>query len=262
VSRSLWPREHGAYAQLLAPLVTALVVMPPTWQAGLLALAACCAFLANEPLLVVLGHRGKRMRENDGVRAKRRLALLVAIAAAASTIALAGSPRRVLEVAGVVALPAVATLVLAWRRAEKSVAGEIVAAVALSGASAVVLVASGASWQAAGALWGAWAVGYACTVVAVHRVIARHRAPASAADAIAGAVLAAVSVATVALLVDPALLADTHPAFATIGAAAPLAAASLVLVAWPPRATYLRTIGFVLVGASLCTCVLAFVMLR
>jgi hypothetical protein len=261
VSRSLWPREHGAYAQLLAPLVTALVVMPPTWQAGLLALAACCAFLANEPLLVVLGHRGKRMRDNDGVRAKRRLALLVAIAAAASTIALAGSPRRVLEVAGVVALPAVATLVLAWRRAEKSVAGEIVAAVALSGASAVVLVASGASWQAAGALWGAWAVGYACTVVAVHRVIARHRAPASAADAIAGAVLATVTIAAVALLVDPALLA-AGPAIATVGAAAPLAVASLVLVAWPPRATYLRTIGFVLVGASLCTCVLAFVMLR
>jgi hypothetical protein len=261
VSRSLWPREHGAYAQLLAPLVTALVVMPPTWQAGLLALAACCAFLANEPLLVVLGHRGKRMRDNDGVRAKRRLALLVAIAAAASTIALAGSPRRVLEVAGVVALPAVATLVLAWRRAEKSVAGEIVAAVALSGASAVVLVASGASWQAAGALWGAWAVGYACTVVAVHRVIARHRAPASAADAIAGAVLATVTIAAVALLVDPALLA-AGPAIATVGAAAPLAFASLVLVAWPPRATYLRTIGFVLVGASLCTCVLAFVMLR
>ena len=66
--RSLWPREHGAYAQLAAPLLTALVIVRPTVAAALLALAACIAFLANEPLLVVLGHRGKRMREQDGRR--------------------------------------------------------------------------------------------------------------------------------------------------------------------------------------------------
>jgi hypothetical protein len=55
--RSLWPREHGAYAQLGAPLATAIAMQAPTIGALALASAACLAFLANEPLLVVLGHR-------------------------------------------------------------------------------------------------------------------------------------------------------------------------------------------------------------
>jgi hypothetical protein len=260
VSRSLWPREHGAYAQLLAPLVTALVVTPPTWQAGLLAFAACCAFLANEPLLVILGHRGKRMRENDSPRAKRRLVLLVVLAAIAGGVALAYSPPPVLEVAGWIALPALVTIILAWRRAEKSVIGEIVAAIALSGAAAVVVAASGARVSVAAALWAAWAIGYGCTVIAVHRVIARHRTPPSMADAVAAVLLAVIGIGTILLLVEPTLAGVSL--LQTVGAAAPLALSSLALVVWPPRATYLRTIGFVLVGASLCTAVLAIVTLR
>ena len=240
MARSLWPREHGAYAQLLAPLITALVVVPPTWIGAALAAAACLAFLANEPLLVVLGHRGRRMREADGRRAAIRLALLVAGAAALAGVALAYAPRRVLEVAAIVAVPALITIVLAWRRAEKSVIGECVAAVALSGACAPVLVAAGTSWQLAAAVWGAWSIGYCATVISVHRVIARHRKPASWRDVVAGTVLAAATAASVFML------ARSSP----LGAAAPLALSSMLLVIRPPRATYLRAIGFVLIGAS------------
>src|SRR5690606_5293165 len=110
---------------------------------------------------------------------------------------------------------------------------------------------SGASWQAAAALWAAWAIGYCSTVIAVHRVIARHKAPASWRDTLAAVVLAATSAAAIALV------ARSSP----IGAAAPLALASLVLVARPPKATYLRTVGFVLVVASLATGALAWAML-
>jgi hypothetical protein len=53
----------------------------PTLPAVLLAIAAMSAFLANEPLLVVLGHRGRRAREIDGSRAARRLAATVGAAA-------------------------------------------------------------------------------------------------------------------------------------------------------------------------------------
>src|SRR5688572_32010037 len=104
--RSLWPREHGAYAQLAAPLLTALVVVRPTVAAGLLAAAACCAFLANEPLLVVLGHRGKRMREQAGTRAARRLALLASLAAAMGIAGLVLAPHS-LAIAALVAVPVV-----------------------------------------------------------------------------------------------------------------------------------------------------------
>jgi hypothetical protein len=247
--RSLWPREHGAYAQLLAPLVTSLVLLRPTLAAGSLALAASAAFLANEPLLVVLGHRGKRVREQDGPRAARRLVVLVATTAATALTGLLLAPHA-LVTAALVAIPAALTIVLAWRRRERSLVGEIAAATALSGASAPVLVASGASQRAALLVWAAWAVGYACTVVAVHRVIARHRAAATWRDTVALLVLAAVTTTALALLARGSLA----------GAAAPLALASAILAARPPRATYLRTIGVVLVFASLAAGALAFAM--
>jgi hypothetical protein len=239
--RSLWPREHGAYVQLLAPLGTALIVRAPTAAAALLAVAACAAFLANEPLLVVLGHRGARMRETDGARAKRRLAITAAIALAAGAggLALATGDARVMAAAA--AVPAIAMVALAWTRSEHSLAGELVAAVALPGAAAAVVVASGAAIQTAARLWAAWAVGFACTVIAVHRVIARHRKPATSTDH----AIAALLLATAAALT------------ATAFVGAPLAAAAFVLALRPPSASHLRAIGVALVVASIASGALA-----
>jgi hypothetical protein len=248
--RSLWPREHGAYAQLAAPLLTALVIVRPTVAAGLLAIAACCAFLANEPLLVILGHRGKRLREQAGARATRALVILTAIAAVTGSVGLALAPRAIV-VAAIVAVPAAITIALAWRRLERTLVGEAVAAVALSGAAAPVVVAAGGSQRAAILIWAAWAIGYACTVFAVHRVIARHRARASWQDSVLAVVFTAVTTAVIALLARGSV----------VGAATPLALASLVLVVRPPRATYLRTIGVVLVVASVAAGALTWVTL-
>ncbi len=239
MSRSLWPREHGAYAQLIAPLATALVVVRPTAAAGLFAIAACAAFLANEPLLVMLGQRGKRMREHDGARATRRLVQRGIVAAAAGVAGLVLAPRA-LSIAAIVAVPAALTIALAWRRLERTLVGEIAAAAALSGAAAPVLVASGTSLCVALAIWGAWSIGYACTVLAVHRVIARHKAKASWRDLVVATVLSAACAIGLVLLARGSLL----------GASVPLALGSLALVARPPRATYLRTIGIALCVAS------------
>lgn len=248
--RSLWPREHGAYAQLLAPLATALVLLRPTPAAVLVAIAACCAFLANEPLLVVLGHRGKRLHEQAGPRATRRLAVLSCIAAGAGSSGLWLAPAA-LAVAAIVAIPAAITIALAWRRQERTLVGELAAAVALSGASAPVVVASGGTNDAALALWAAWAIGFACTVIAVHRVIARHRAAASWHDVLAIALLAAITAASVVLVIRGSV----------IGAAAPLALVSTALALRPPRATYLRTIGVVLVVAAVASGSMAWTMM-
>src|SRR5262249_31077882 len=100
MKRSLWPREHGAYAQLGAPLATAPALHIPTVPAALLAAAACCAFLANEPLLVVLGHRGKRMHDEHGRRAAVRLAIVGGTAVAIGAVALVLAPRDARLVAG------------------------------------------------------------------------------------------------------------------------------------------------------------------
>ena len=237
----LWPREHGAYAQLAAPLATALALRAPGPAALALAAAACLAFLANEPLLVVLGHRGARLRATHGPRAARRLALTAIGAAVCGAVGLVLAPREALAVAGLAAVPTALVLALAWRRAVHSLAGELAAAVALPGAAAPIAVASGLGWRPALVLWAGWAVGFGCSVAAVHRVIAHHRRPAPRLERALAAAFGATAGAGLAL-------AASVPLAVT---AVPLAAVSTVLVAGPPPARRLRAIGVALVIASL-----------
>lgn len=238
--RSLWPREHGAYAQLAAPILTALLLRMPTMPAVLLAIAACAAFLANEPLLVVLGHRGPRVRAAEGARARRRLLALGAVALAFAVLGLARADLDTIRMAAIAALPTSVLLFLAWRRAQHSLLGELAAAIALPAASAPIAVASGISSHTASLLWLAWSIGYAASVLAVHRVIARHRRAATWIDRVIVLALgAALAVVFVAGMEIPLLLS-----------ALPLVALSGGLVVWPPRANHLRAIGVALVAAS------------
>ena len=78
-TRSLLPREHGAYAQIGVPLTVAIGLSREPLGiavAGALSLGFALIFLLHEPVLVLLGHRGKRVRKTDGGRAQRLLALL------------------------------------------------------------------------------------------------------------------------------------------------------------------------------------------
>ena len=220
--------------QLAAPLLGALVASGASLGGVLLGAAACLAFLANEPLLVLLGHRGKRMKVESGPRARRRLWLLLPIAAAMGFAGLGIAPATLPSLAIVLA-PAVILVALAWHKRERTIVGELVAAVSLSGVSLPIAVAAGATMQAAACAWITWAIGYAFTVVAVHRVIARHRRPATMIDvfAVTGSLAAAGGVIAIGLW-----------------AALPLAACAIGLLVLAPSAAHLRAIGFVLVGAS------------
>ena len=242
--RSLWPREHGAYFQLAIPLVVACVLAiaaPSCALAG----AAILAFLANEPLLVVLGHRGPRMLETDGARARARLAVLAAGAAALGITGLVLAPRDASVAAAIVAVPAAVVVVLAWRRAEHTLVGELVAAIALTGASVPVAVAGATPLSTALAMWAGWALGFGATVVGVHRVIARHKRAATAIDAVIALGLLAIAVA---------LVADRH---ATIALAFPLVAVAAILTVAPPAASRLRAIGIAIVVAGVASSAVA-----
>jgi hypothetical protein len=140
-----------------------------------------------------------------------------------------------------VALPAALVIALAWLRFEHSLAGELVAAIALPGAGAAVAVASGLPVMHAAMIWGAWTIGYACSVVAVHRVIARHRAGPAMIDRILIAACAGTTLAGIAL-------AGWTPIAAVV---VPLAASATGLVLHPPRANRLRAVGVALVIASI-----------
>ena len=77
---SLLPREHGAYAEMALPQVTALILgggsLPPLLIAG----AVACRFPLHEVALVVAGRHRPRVLEAVGARAGRRVALLLALA--------------------------------------------------------------------------------------------------------------------------------------------------------------------------------------
>lgn len=239
--RSLLPREHGAYAQLAAPILAALVVRRPGLPSAMLAVAAVAAFLANEPLLVVLGHRGARLRRTEGPRATRRLVALAGAALACAAVGLSLAGVATIQIAAVTGVPIVGLLVLAWRRGQHSIAGELVAALALPAAAAPIAVASGLDGRSAVTLWVAWSLGYAASVIAVHRVIARHRGAATRLDLGLALILGTLGLGLVALGQEAPHLV----------VALPLVTLATAIVLRPPRARRLRAVGVALVVASL-----------
>jgi hypothetical protein len=241
--RSLWPREHGAYVQLAAPLVAAFLANGVTIASLLFAIGGCLAFIANEPLLVILGNRGHRMHQHDGKRARHRLFVFVPLAVMSGIGGFALGSADVRASAALVAVPAILVVILAWRRRVHSLFGELVAVTVLTGVAVPSAVAAGLPLQDALLVWGAWTCGYASTVIGVHRVLARHRhrRRATRRDRVIGLCMVGLTLVVIASgFVTPCGLA-----------ALPLVACSTALVLWPPPATRLRAIGFGLVAASL-----------
>jgi len=172
--RSMWPKEHGAYAQLGIPLATALACGRPTIAALLFVVAACAAFLAHEPGAILLGARGTRARRENRRRAVHALGWSVAIAALAGlfALALAPPPARILAALAFV-LAALAGLVL-YERKERTRGGEIIAAVALAGAAAPVGSACGLPTWIVLTCWAVWTAQFVVSTFAVHALIDEH----------------------------------------------------------------------------------------
>src|SRR5512137_532702 len=123
--RSLLPHEHGAYGQVALPLACALALGRPGAAAVLLAAGAFAGFLSYEPLLVAVGSRGRRALEEDGARARRLAAgLLAAAVALAGAGFLLATPAARLASAVPPALAAAVALLVRFRL-ERTVAGEI-----------------------------------------------------------------------------------------------------------------------------------------
>lgn len=246
-TRSLMPREHGAYGQLALPLLSALALAAPSWASLALTVGFLAAFLAHEPLLVALGQRGGRARREHGARAVRRGIALTALAALGVGLGalLGGSDvRAALVLPGVLAL-ALAPFVLARR--ERSLAGEVLAAAALSATALPVARAGGAPLAAALVLVAVWSVGYAEATVVIRGVIAASRGDASARLPLRAALPAATLLAGVALW-------PLGPfARALCLGVAPLGALALVLALFPPPARRIRAVGWGTVAASVVT---------
>jgi hypothetical protein len=254
--RSMLPHEHGAWGQLAMPLLTAFAIGRPTAAALALAASVVLAFLAHEPAIVLLGHRGRRARDEDGPRARRWLAATGTLAAVAGLAGLALSPplaRLALAVPGALG---VGVLALLLARREKTVAGEVAVAAALASAGAAVALAGGADPADALAAGIAWTLGFAAATLAVQVILERVRSKGARDPGRRHAALASLLVGTGVAL----SLAGLPPALAW--ATLPTALLSIVVCLARFSARRLRELGWALVGSSTLTLVILAVGLR
>jgi hypothetical protein len=245
--RSLWPREHGAYAELGLPVAFALISGRPTWRAFALAFAAMTAFLATEPLLVALGRRGQRHRGD-------RRALLWASALIVLAVSLAGAAMdaTLARASAIpVALCAVGAVLIVLRR-DRTLPGETLLSTALASAAIPVAVASSIDLRDAISTTFVWGTGFVAATIAVRGVIAsvKHKTPPSRTTA---------AVACVPLLAA-GLAAMGALRWWTVLAATPLVLVATVIAIRPPAPRALRSVGWTLVAATVATGTAIFVL--
>lgn len=173
MKKLLFPREHGAYAELGFPLLSGLVLGSPGASSWLFVAAAVLLFVANESLSVLLGARGRRAQGELALQARWQLAVLggLGVLAGAAALWLASPAARMMALVPAIIVAALVPLVIAGKL--KSLAGEVAAGAAFA-AMHLPVAASGA--VSGVALWGPagmWFVLTAVATLSVHAVKSR-----------------------------------------------------------------------------------------
>lgn len=238
--------------QITFPIVTAFAVAGAS-TAGLLVTAAVVAgFLAHEPAAVLLGLRGGRARRELRGAAVCWLAFCLTGGAAAGAGALLALDPAARWSIAVPLVPALLLAIATGRGRDKSVEGEIIAALAFSGAAMPVCIAAGASAATAAAVAIPFALLFTGCTLAVRVTILKARrggdpwaahATRRAAFSLAGGATVALAVAIARDHLSPLVLAAAGPGLLTVA----------VVAAQPPPPTRLRTLGWALIGVSVVT---------
>jgi hypothetical protein len=238
-------------------MVTALAIGRPGPAALAWAAAAALAFLAHEPLMVLLGQRGVKASRDEWCRARRWLSAYVAGVALLGSIAVVAMPNEArVALAAPLSFGILLAIVIGVRR-ERTAWGEVLSAVALSSLAWPAAIAAGVPPIAARTCTAVFAGGYAAATVAVHAVIARTRRPPATAARITAMLAAVVVVALVATAVQIHMLDET--AVITV---APMAGGAFALAWAAPSARRLRTVGWTLIVVSTATAGITIAFLR
>ena len=250
--RRMIPREHGAYAELLFPIVTVFLGGRPTTATWLLAVGAIAAFLANEPLLVLVGQRGTRMKREESERAKRALLVFTLVALGAGLAGLLLAPRAA-QMSVVLPLLLGGTLVmLAIQGLERSVFGEGLAATALSSVAVPLGLSAGLDLTSALSVALIWAVTALLGTAVVRLTLARTKAKTDAEKrAVAAKRWTLIVVCLAVIAVGVAAPFGSRVGLWVLAAAVPVALTVLVMAALQPTARRLRLLGWSLVAANL-----------
>jgi hypothetical protein len=170
---SLLPREHGAYAQLAFPVLTGLSLSAPSLAAAALALAAVAFFLANEPVAVLLGTRGKRLKEALGRRAKIQGALLLGLGTGLGAVGIwSGGTAIWPEIAYPLAAATLLIPTVLLGR-QKTIFGELLVVTAFATLLLPLAAASGVDPLRAGLAAAVWGLSFGLGTLEVHAIKAR-----------------------------------------------------------------------------------------
>ena len=245
---SLFPREYGAYAELGFPLLTAFVAGGASLAAACFAAAVVAWFLVHEPVAVLRGVRGPRLRATLGAAARRRIVVLVLAGAASGLVALILAPPAARLAALVPALGGAALLPALLGGSAKSLVGELLVAAALASMLLPVGLAAGLPGTFVGPATGVWCAAFVLATVVVHAVKARHK-PDGPQWSIA------LTVALALLVLAAGVAASVHDDVPlTMGLALlPTAVLVLVVVALAVHPRRLKRVGWSLVTAHVAT---------
>lgn len=250
--RTLIPREHGAYAELLFPMVSVLLGGAPTAATWLLALAAMTCFLANEPVLVLVGSRGSRVKRENQKRARQALLIrgIIAVTTGALGLWMALASARI-----AVALPLLLGTGVAWmaiRGRERSRIGETLAAAALASIALPLGLTAGLSAAAAAAVTALWLLIALLATASVQLIVYQTRAKTEEARGRARLIRALLLAASLGVLVGAALAPSAMggPRW-IVASVTPIALLVTILAIVKPTARRLRAVGWAFVAANL-----------
>jgi hypothetical protein len=261
--RKMIPREHGAYAELLFPIATVFLAGAPTTSTVLLAIAAIAAFLANEPLLVLVGDRGTRLQRTESDRAKRALLVfgLVAVGAGIGGVLTAPSAAQI-----AVILPMLlggGVFLIAVQGLERSMFGQGLAAAALSSVAVPLGLSAGLSVTASFSVALIWAVTALLGTSIVRLTVARTKAKTKEEKA-SVAFKRTLLIAACLLVIGVGAAAPFGKSIGlwVLAAAVPVAVVVLIMAVFRPTSHRLRMMGWSLVGASLLSLIAVVTALR
>ncbi len=250
--RKMVPREHGAYAELLFPIVSVLLGGAPTTSTWLLAIGAIGAFLANEPLLVLFGQRGSRMQREESDRAKRALLLFSLVALGAGTVGLVLASTPVAYAVVVPLLLGVTLVMLAIQGLERSMFGEGLAAVALSSIAIPLGLSAGLGRTVTLSVALLWLTTSIMGTAVVRLTVARTKAKTDEDfRRVAFKRGALILFCAVAIILGVVGLSGSRDGLSILAAALPVALVVLAVAALRPTARRLRLMGWSLVAANL-----------
>lgn len=248
------PREHGAYAELLFPMATVFLGGSPSGSTWLLAIGAAACFFANEPLLVLFGQRGSRLKREDGDRAKRALLIFLLVALSAGISGLLLAPRAAQISVGLPLLLGLALVMIAVQGLERSMFGEALAAGALSSVAIPLGLSAGLDPTATLAVAMIWLVASLLGTSVVRLSVARTKAKTDEEWRLVRLKrLLLILVCLVVIAVGVAAPFASRVGLWVLAAVVPVAVVVLVVAALQPTARRLRLMGWSLVAANLCS---------